>query len=377
MRILFVAPRYHPNQHLWATTLIDKGHDVSFAVLHASESEDYRTLTPIVLQTKKLPRVAKIFVYAYESLSKKKHRENRYVFVPQKEIQKLIEQQQPDIIIVRDISTWLSLQTFCIARIKKIPSLIYTQQPLENRRNIVTKILQTLTIIPRVRITPVRKNSSKETSDDRRSFFVPFVAIPQTKTRRVFLEKGVLRILFVGKLGLHRKNHFIFLRAIQEIGSTIPIQATIIGGYSGKRPPLLSSIEDFIRNNNIGNSITIRENVPHQQMNDEYLKHDLFLLPSVGEPFSISVLEAMACGLPVVISNSGGAQYCVTHGESGFITAAGSLKEIVQNIKSLTSNKKLFEAMSHNALEHIRKDHSPDAFYERILLAIKCAQITR
>ena len=50
-----------------------------------------------------------------------------------------------------------------------------------------------------------------------------------------------------------------------------------------------------------------------------YLASDLFVMPSRMDTFGLVVLEAMAAGLPVVISANVGASDLVTHGSSGFI----------------------------------------------------------
>jgi N-acetyl-alpha-D-glucosaminyl L-malate synthase BshA len=52
---------------------------------------------------------------------------------------------------------------------------------------------------------------------------------------------------------------------------------------------------------------------------------DLFLLPSEQEAFGLVALEAMACGVPVVASQTGGLPEVVTHGESGFLAPIGDV----------------------------------------------------
>jgi glycosyltransferase involved in cell wall biosynthesis len=59
---------------------------------------------------------------------------------------------------------------------------------------------------------------------------------------------------------------------------------------------------------------------------------DVFLLPSETESFGLAALEAMAVGVPVVSSNTGGIPEVNIHGESGFLSDVGDIDDMAQNL---------------------------------------------
>ena len=78
---------------------------------------------------------------------------------------------------------------------------------------------------------------------------------------------------------------------------------------------------------------------------------DLFLLPSETESFGLAALEAMACGVPVISSNTGGLPEVNKDGYSGYLGNVGDVKEMAEKAVSILSDdKKLFEFKS-NALK--------------------------
>lgn len=77
---------------------------------------------------------------------------------------------------------------------------------------------------------------------------------------------------------------------------------------------------------------------------------DLFLMPSEKESFGLAALEAMACQLPVISSNSGGLPELNIHGVTGFTSEVGDVEQMAMYAIELLSNETLYQEFRANAL---------------------------
>ena len=77
---------------------------------------------------------------------------------------------------------------------------------------------------------------------------------------------------------------------------------------------------------------------------------DLFLLPSETESFGLAALEAMACGVPVISSNSGGLPEVNSDGVSCYLSDGGNVNEMAQNALRILKEDSILNEFKKNAL---------------------------
>ena len=81
---------------------------------------------------------------------------------------------------------------------------------------------------------------------------------------------------------------------------------------------------------------------------------DLFLLTSETESFGLAALEAMACQVPVISTNSGGIPELNIHGRTGFLSGVGDVADMAKNSLKLLSDEALLLQFKANALSQAK-----------------------
>lgn len=100
---------------------------------------------------------------------------------------------------------------------------------------------------------------------------------------------------------------------------------------------------------------------------------DLFILPSESESFGLAALEAMACQVPVISSNTGGIPEINVDGVTGYLSNVGDVESMGDNALKILKDDEVLKQFRRNALEQARKFEIHkilphyEAYYERVL----------
>lgn len=372
MKILFIAPRFHPNQAGWADTLLKHGHEVKYITSTKNPIPEVFARNIVYLKNSGLSKVL-LSILKKPPFKYLHIRQICITFPPFKTLKESIRDFRPDVVIIRDAQSVFSIQSSIIAKSLGIKSVLYRQKRITDKIKGIDRILTTLTPLPKVWITPIDPSHGHGSQIHSKAHYVPIVLYsikdrdPSLKNK----EGDLVKILFVGKFTLKRKNHLLLLEVIKELLDNYNISLTMIGGLVRLEQSVLKEVEKYIRENNLTDRVQILLNIPSEEMFGYYKAHDIFVLPSSNEPFGYSTLEAMYCGLPVIVSDSGGTRYCISNGDEGYIFLSDNAEDLQQSLEKLVSSKKLRDRMGIKVQRHIDTEHSPDRFYSCFMRMIE------
>ena len=175
-------------------------------------------------------------------------------------------------------------------------------------------------------------------------------------------------ILFVGHFGL-RKGIFFVIRAMKQVKAQFPeAHLLCIGGtpaWLGQNDYRQMLIAEAQRNG-VEGSVTLLDAVKNNELVGFYRQSEVFVLPTYYEAFPKVVVEAMACGKPVVASRTGGIPELVEEGRTGFLLPYGSPDAIADRLILLLGDENLRAAMGTRGRETVESQFTWHAVAERV-----------
>ena len=146
------------------------------------------------------------------------------------------------------------------------------------------------------------------------------------------------------------KNQKILLEALVNLPDMVQVHL-----YGNEDVNYRGQLNTFIHTHNLESRVHFHGYVNNNDLSNIYKCHDVFVLPSLNEGFPVCLLEAMACGLPVLSSDSGGgAAYMLQQTNGGELFDIKSTQELVSIIKKLMNDKGVYEKYQDNAVKNVR-----------------------
>lgn len=187
---------------------------------------------------------------------------------------------------------------------------------------------------------------------------VIYNAISPSKFRKSKRKRNKEKIvLFLGRL-THQKGPEFFLDAAKKVLEHANAKFVVAGsGYM--LPELINRAISL----DIQDSVLFTGRISDEEVREAYANADVFVLPSVSEPFGITALEAMASGTPVIISKTCGVGEVASH---VLKVDFWDVNELANKILALLSYQCLWDCMSKAGSDEVESFSWDDVAAETI-----------
>jgi len=265
-----------------------------------------------------------------------------------------------DIVLLQEDYPIICHLAYFAARLKRILTILSTERtyyPGDFARRTALKILDKTTNkivrngvnIMTAHSTAAKEFIIKELGVSRERIKVINVGVDTKLFRPMgskgwYLKSGELKILTVARLHKYKGINYL-IKAMNTVHEEISgAKLYILGkGPEGRNLRNLAknlALEDVVE--------FIQTPVPNYQMPELYAECDVYIQPSIIEPFGIAILEAMACGKPVIGTKVGGMIDTIVDGETGFLVNPKDSKGLAERIVML-NDEKLRKKLGKNA----------------------------
>lgn len=170
-------------------------------------------------------------------------------------------------------------------------------------------------------------------------------SINPTKERN---RNGIKKILFVGT-NMQRKGLPTLISAAPTILTKYPGTKFIVVGED----PAISTMKVLSMNLGVLNNFIFLGWQSQDDLLDIYADADIFVMPSLTEAFGVTLLEALAAGVPVITTKTGGIPEIIHDGENGLLIAPDNPEELIQAVDKIFYNRSLANTFIINGRETV------------------------
>jgi glycosyltransferase involved in cell wall biosynthesis len=209
-----------------------------------------------------------------------------------------------------------------------------------------------------------------------------FISVPSGYAKKTFLEKGVpedklihipygvdislfkpipkkdniFRIVYVGQMSIRKGIHYL-LEAVSKLDFK-NFELWLIGSICDEIRPFFKKYKGYFK---------YLGHLDYQKLYEYYSQGSVFAFPSLDEGFALVILQAMACGLPVICTTNTAGEDIVRDGIDGFIIPIRNTEAIKEKITYLYENPVICKTMGESGRERVSKGFTWDNYGDRMI----------
>lgn len=180
-------------------------------------------------------------------------------------------------------------------------------------------------------------------------------------------DDGVIKLLYVGRL-VQEKGIQIAVRAMDILVNKFNIHNISLDIVGDGLLKNVTPIKELTTALNLDHHVHFFGRMDYDKVIEEYDRHFAVLVPSLwDEPFGLTILEAMARGIPVIASDRGNSPDMIDNGQTGFIVPAENPEAYALVIKKLMEDQGLYQKIWAHALQEVQNRYRFNLVLDKII----------
>jgi len=190
--------------------------------------------------------------------------------------------------------------------------------------------------------------------------YIPY-GIDLVKFKPIIQKQGSVVFLAIGRF-VEKKAPYLTILAFSKVVRNVPNAKLILAGTG----PLLPVCKQLVKSLKLVNDVefkgAISQNMVCELMHDSFcfVQHSITTENGDSEGTPLSVLEASACGLPVISTKHAGIKNAILHGKSGYLVEEGDVDEMAHYMLSLLQQPELAKQFGKQGRRWVKTHYNLD-----------------
>jgi len=181
-----------------------------------------------------------------------------------------------------------------------------------------------------------------------------------------YFQNDRINVFCIGKYQ-ERKNHQMMIEVIEELLLKYNLHLTIAGEISNHfHEEYYKKVIEYVKEHNMEEKVTFLVNLNREQIYEEYKKADVYVVPSTGEPASITVIEAMAFSVPAISGSDNGTASYIDYGKTGYVFEDNDKQDLKDKLEKIICDGNNLVMMGKTAYQHVCDNFQFGNYYGQI-----------
>lgn len=254
--------------------------------------------------------------------------------------------------LARDFVT-LPAARACIKR--RVPLVLQTHGMIDQSSRLLAKPLDWRWTRPVLRAADAVLHLTPREEQDLRSVAGPLDnmrplinGVPQAVSRRTATADAPPEVLFLARLAPRKRPDIFVEMAHRLIQEGTDANFALVGPDEG----MLSEVTALVARYGLAERVRYEGSLPFDRVVDRMSRASIYVLPSVGEPYAMTVVEAMSVGLPVIVTDTCGLAPLVNETRSGIVVGS-DLETLAQAVGRILGDADLIDTMGENGRQTV------------------------